>query len=88
MLSLAMSLVLLMVVQVWKDTVHFDCLFIDEGFSSFDEHSVADALAVFQTMTHGKEIIAIISYVDILKENIEQGIKVVKSRDGSNLYSQ
>lgn len=86
LVSLAMSLALSMVVQARNGGVHFDCLFIDEGFGSLDEHSIADALAVLQTMTHGKGMIGIISHVEVLKENIEQGIKIVKSREGSNLY--
>lgn len=86
LVSLAMSLALSMVVQARNGGIRFDCLFIDEGFGSLDEHSIADALAVLQTMTHGKGMIGIISHVEVLKENIEQGIKVVKSREGSNLY--
>ena len=83
LVSLAMSLALSMVVQARNGGIRFDCMFIDEGFGTLDEHSIADALAILQTMTQGKGMIGIISHVEILKENIQAGIAVVKTREGS-----
>ena len=76
LVSLAMSLALSMVVQARNGGIRFDCMFIDEGFGTLDEHSIADALAILQTMTQDKGMIGIISHVEILKENI-------KTREGS-----
>ena len=78
-----MSLALSMVVQARNGGIRFDCMFIDEGFGTLDEHSIADALAILQTMTQGKGMIGIISHVEILKENIQAGIAVAKTREGS-----
>lgn len=86
LVSLAMSLALSMVVQARNGGVRFECLFIDEGFGTLDEHSIADALAILETMTQGKGMIGIISHVEILKENIRDGIEVVKTREGSFTY--
>ena len=86
LVSLAMSLALSMVVQARNGGIRFDCLFIDEGFGSLDEHSIADALAILQTMTQGKGMIGIISHVEILKENIQDGIEVAKTKEGSHIH--
>ena len=81
--SLSLALGLADVVQEYAGGVHLDAMFIDEGFGTLDEHSIADALAILQTMTQGKGMIGIISHVEILKENIQAGIAVVKTREGS-----
>lgn len=83
LVSLALSLALSMVVQMRNGGIRFEAMFIDEGFGSLDEHSIADALQVLQTMASSRGMVGIISHVDVLKENIPQGIEVVKTRKGS-----
>ena len=85
LVSLALSLALSMSVQARNGGISFDCMFIDEGFGTLDEHSIADALAILQTMTQGKGMIGIISHVEVLKENIPGGIEVEKTRNGSTI---
>lgn len=83
LVSLALSLALSMVVQMRNSGIRFEAMFIDEGFGSLDEHSIADALQVLQTMASSRGMVGIISHVDVLKENISQGIEVIKTRKGS-----
>lgn len=85
LVSLALSLSLSAVVQARNGGIHLEAMFIDEGFGTLDEHSIADALQVLQRMSSHKGIVGIISHVDLLKENIGAGIEVVKTRQGSSL---
>lgn len=83
LVSLAMSLSLSTILQARNGGIRLDAMFIDEGFGTLDEHSIADALVVLQTMANTHGIVGIISHVEILKENIPAGIEIIKSRKGS-----
>lgn len=85
LVSLALSLALSAVVQARNGGIHLDAMFIDEGFGTLDEHSIADALQVLQSMSSQKGMVGIISHVELLKENIAAGIEVEKTRQGSRL---
>lgn len=85
LVSLALSLALSSVVQARNGGIQLDTMFIDEGFGSLDEHSIADALAVLQQMSNTRGYVGIISHVELLKENIPCGVFVKKSREGSNI---
>lgn len=83
LVSLALSLALSAVVQARNSTVSMESMFIDEGFGSLDEASIADALKVLSSMTNSKTMIGIISHVELLKENIPYGIEVTKGKQES-----
>ncbi|QNM11542.1 MULTISPECIES: AAA family ATPase [Bacillota] len=85
LVSLALSLALSMSVQARNGGISFDCMFIDEGFGTLDEHSIADALSILEKMSKQKGKIGIISHVEVLKENIPGGIEVEKTRNGSTI---
>lgn len=85
LVSLALSLALSAVVQARNGGIQLDTMFIDEGFGTLDEHSIADALAVLQIMSSSHGYVGIISHVELLKENIPAGILVEKSREGSHV---
>ena len=85
LVSLALSLALSMSVQAKNGGISFDCMFIDEGFGTLDEHSIADALSILEKMSKQKGKIGIISHVEVLKENIPGGIEVEKTRNGSTI---
>lgn len=85
LVSLALSLALSISVQARNGGISFDCMFIDEGFGTLDEHSIADALSILETMSRQKGTIGIISHVEALKENIPDGIEVEKTRKGSTI---
>lgn len=83
LVSLALSLALSAVVQARNSTVSMESMFIDEGFGTLDEASIADALKVLSSMTNSKTMIGIISHVELLKENIPYGIEVTKGKQES-----
>ena len=58
--------------------------FIDEGFGSLDPASIRDALDVLTRIGAGGKV-GIISHVEALRENILQGIEVVKGKAGSRV---
>lgn len=83
LVSLALSLALSTVVQSRNGGISMETMFIDEGFGSLDEQSIADALQLLSSMVQCKSMIGIISHVELLKENIPYGIEVVKKKEGS-----
>lgn len=83
LVSLALSLALSTVVQARNSGVSMESMFIDEGFGSLDEASIADALKVLSSMADSKTMIGIISHVELLKENIPYGIEVTKGKQKS-----
>ncbi len=85
LVSLALSLALSTVVQSRSGSVVMETMFIDEGFGSLDEQSIADAMQLLHHMTKGKGWIGIISHVELLKENIPYGIEVCKQKEGSSI---
>lgn len=85
LVSLALSLALSTVVQARSGGIYLETMFVDEGFGSLDEQSIADALQVLSSMGQSKAMIGIISHVELLKENIPYGIQVHKKRNGSSL---
>ena len=60
-------------------------MFIDEGFGTLDEHSIADALAVLQIMSSSHGYVGIISHVELLKEIYLPVFWWEKSRSGSHV---
>lgn len=84
LVSLALSLALSTVVQARNTGVSMESMFIDEGFGSLDEASIADALQVLSSMANTKTMIGIISHVELLKENIPYGIEVTKGKHESS----
>lgn len=85
LVSLALSLALSTMVQSRSGSVVMETMFIDEGFGSLDEQSIADALQLLHHMSDGKGWIGIISHVELLKENIPYGIEVRKQKEGSSI---
>lgn len=85
LVSLALSLALSISVQARNGGISFECMFIDEGFGTLDEQSIADALTILEKMSKQKGTIGIISHVEMLKEHIPDGIEVEKTRNGSTI---
>ena len=85
LVSLALSLGLSAVVQSQSGGIRIDTMFIDEGFGSLDRSSINDALNILSSVKGSKRLVGIISHVQLLKETIESGISVEKSRKGSTL---
>ncbi len=85
LVALSLSLGLKAVVQMQSSAVSMEALFIDEGFGTLDEKSVADALDILSAVNADKNLIGIISHVALLRENIPRGIEVKKSSEGSSI---
>ena len=84
LVSLSLSLGLSTVVRAQAGGISMEAMFIDEGFGTLDPRSIKDALDVLTCIGSGSRV-GIISHVDVLRENILQGIEVVKSERGSRV---
>ncbi len=86
MASLALALGLSDEVQQRAGGVHFDSLFIDEGFGSLDEGTLSKAITVLAQLSQNQCTIGIISHVSALMERIEKQIVVTKDpAEGSSI---
>lgn len=83
--SLALSLGLSTVVKSQSGGVAIDAMFIDEGFGTLDEESLADALDMLASLESGNRTVGIISHVDRLKETIQKSVEVKKEKSGSKV---
>ncbi len=66
-----------------RDKVKIDFMFLDEGFGTLDAYNLTKAIDILKKASVGKTI-GIISHVDMLKEEISKGIKVVKKENGKS----
>jgi len=83
--SLALALGLSDVVQERSGGIQLDTLFIDEGFGSLDPESLQLAIDTLIDLQSSGRTIGIISHVAELKEQMQQRIEVVGSRQGSSI---
>ena len=60
-------------------------LFVDEGFGSLDEESLAAAMKALTSLADGNRLVGIISHVAELKERIDRQIVVTKEKSGGSL---
>ena len=81
LVSLALSIGMSTVAQ--KTGVHIEALFIDEGFGTLDDSSIADAMMVLESVRQSSGMIGIISHVQLLESVITTHIDVVKTEKGS-----
>ncbi len=83
--SLSLALGLSDEVQSSAGGIRIDTLFVDEGFGSLSEDSLAQALRVLQQLTEGNRLVGIISHVQELKK-IEKQIRVTREKtEGSRV---
>ena len=64
--------------------IRLDTMFVDEGFGSLDEESLAHAMKALSGLTEGNRLVGIISHVSELKEKIDKQIVVTKERTGGS----
>lgn len=82
--SLALALGLADEIQSAAGGVQLETMFVDEGFGSLDQDSLAQALQVLNDLSQNKRLIGIISHVGELREKIERQIVVTKKRQGGS----
>jgi exonuclease SbcC len=82
--SLSLALGMSDEVQSSAGGVRLDTLFIDEGFGTLDEDSLASAIDVLASLSEGSRLVGVISHVQQLKERIDRQIVVTKTRAGGS----
>ena len=81
LVSLALSIGMSTVAQ--KTGVRIEALFIDEGFGTLDDESIADAMMILEGVRKSSGMIGIISHVQLLESVIPTHLEVVKTDKGS-----
>ena len=59
-------------------------MFVDEGFGSLDDESLAAAMKALSALADTDRLVGIISHVGELKQRIEKQIIVTKDKDGKS----
>lgn len=83
--SLALALGLSDVVQAHAGGIELDTMFVDEGFGSLDQESLALTVRVLTGAENSNKLVGIISHVDELRTSIDHKIVVERGRAGSTL---
>ena len=63
--------------------IRLDTMFVDEGFGSLDEESLAQAIHALSSLAEGKRLVGIISHVGELREKIDRQLIITKDKNGS-----
>lgn len=82
--ALALALGLADEIQESAGGIKLDTMFVDEGFGSLDENSLAQAMKALTTIAGTNRLVGIISHVPELKQRIDKQIIVKKSPDGAS----
>ena len=82
--SLALALGLADEIQSSAGGIKLDTMFIDEGFGSLDEESLAAAMKALSSLAEGDRLVGIISHVGELKQKIDKQIIVTKDKSGGS----
>ena len=82
--SLALALGLSDEIQSSAGGIQLDTMFIDEGFGSLDEDSLAQAMNALASLASNNKLIGIISHVCELKQKIDKQIIVKKDKTGGS----
>ena len=82
--SLALALGLADEIQSSAGGIKLDTMFIDEGFGSLDEESLAAAMKALSSLAEGDRLVGIISHVVELKQKIDKQIIVTKDKSGGS----
>lgn len=83
--SLALALGLADVVSSRAGGVSLDTLFIDEGFGSLDQETLATAMNVLDELRRGGRTVGVISHVTTMHEAIPAQLEVVATPSGGSI---
>ena len=84
--SLSLALGLSDEIQSSAGGIKLDTMFVDEGFGSLDDESLAQAIKALSSLADGNRLVGIISHVSELKDKIDKQIIVKKEiTGGSNI---
>ncbi|MCL1989121.1 MAG: SMC family ATPase [Firmicutes bacterium] len=76
--ALSLALGLSDEIQSYAGGIHFDAMFIDEGFGSLDEKTLSQAIKTLSKISQNNLLLGIISHVPDLNETIDRKIVVTK----------
>ena len=82
--SLALALGLADEIESSAGGIKLDTMFVDEGFGSLDEESLAAAMKALSSLADGNRLVGIISHVGELKQKIDKQIVVTKDKSGGS----
>lgn len=82
--SLALALGLADEIQSSAGGIKLDTMFVDEGFGSLDEDSLAQAMKALTSLADNNRLVGIISHVGELKQRIDKQIIVTKDKSGGS----
>lgn len=82
--SLSLALGLSDEVQSSSGGIQLDAMFVDEGFGSLDDESLARAVNALSSLAEGNRLVGIISHVSELKSRIDRQIVVTKKPYGGS----
>lgn len=82
--SLALALGLADEIQTSAGGIKLDTMFVDEGFGSLDEDSLAQAMKALISLADNDRLVGIISHVGELKQKIDKQIVVTKDKSGGS----
>ena len=82
--SLALALGLADEIQASAGGIKLDTMFVDEGFGSLDEDSLAQAMKALHSIADHNRLVGIISHVGELKQKIDKQIVVTKDKAGGS----
>ena len=82
--SLALALGLSDEIQSSAGGIKLDTMFVDEGFGSLDEDSLAQAMKALYSLADHQRLVGIISHVAELKQKIDKQIVVTKDKSGGS----
>ena len=85
--SLSLALGLSDEIQSSAGGIKLDTMFVDEGFGSLDDESLAQAIKALSSLAEGNRLVGIISHVSELKEKIDKQIVVKKDKSGGSNIS-
>jgi exonuclease SbcC len=81
----SLALALALVELAGRGGGRLEALFLDEGFGSLDANVLGDALDVLSRQAEGGRLVAVISHLRAVAENIEHVLLVTKDATGSDV---
>ncbi len=78
-LSLALALGLS---ELLSNGLVFSTLFLDEGFETLDEESLAEVIEMLKSLHGGGQLIGIVSHLSVLKETIKNQVQIITEKGG------
>jgi DNA repair protein SbcC/Rad50 len=80
--SLCLALGMADVIQAFQGGISIETMFIDEGFGSLDEESLAKAIDTLIELQQAGRLIGVISHVQELKDAMPAVLEVTKTQEG------